>query len=100
MGLDSGDVGFGDDCGEGTRFISHHEIERGLVGNGVRVVIVYEFCEGNVLSPRCRVRAAEDSKICFDFLVDSFCFAVSLGVVRGGEGKFIAKELSKFFGKG
>ena len=63
-------------------------------------MIVCEFGEGNVLSPRCGVRAAEDSKICFDFLVDAFCFAVSLGVVRGGEGKFVAKEFSKFFGEG
>ena len=62
-------------------------------------MIVCEFCEGNVLSPGCRVRAAEDSKICFDFLVDTLSFAVSLGVVRGGEGEFIAEEFSQFFGK-
>ena len=32
-------------------------------------------------------------------MVDAFSFAVSLGVVCGGEGEFITKEFSKFFGE-
>ena len=28
-------------------FISHHEVERELIGDGVRAVIVGEFCVGD-----------------------------------------------------
>ena len=63
-------------------------------------MIVCEFGEGNVLGPRCGIRSAKDPKIGLDFLVDALSFAVSLGVVCGGEGKFIAEEFSEFFGEG
>ena len=56
-----------------------------------------EFSKGNVLSPRSRVRATEDPKISFYFLVNMFSFPVSLRVIGGGEGKFITKEFSQFF---
>ena len=46
-GFYGGDRGIGDYQGEGTGFISHHEIERGLTGDGVRAVIVGEFCMGD-----------------------------------------------------
>ena len=46
-GFYGGDRGVGDYRGKGTGFISHHEIERGLTGDGVRVVIVGEFRMGN-----------------------------------------------------
>ena len=42
-----GDRGIKDHRGKGTGFISHHEIERGLVCNGVRAVIMSEFCVGD-----------------------------------------------------
>ena len=32
-------------------FISHHEIERGLVCDGMRAVIVSEFCVGDRFGP-------------------------------------------------
>ena len=75
-------------------FISHHEEEWQLVGYRVRAVIVGEFGEGNVLGPRSRVRATEDPKISFYFLVHAFSFPVSLRVVSGGEGKFITEEFA------
>ena len=59
--MDSREGSFGDDGGKCTGFISHHEEEWRLVGYGVRVVIVGEFCKGDVLSPRSGVGAAEDS---------------------------------------
>ena len=46
-----GDRGVGNYRGKGTGFISHHEIERGLIGDGVRAVIVGEFCVGNRFGP-------------------------------------------------
>ena len=88
-GFYGGDRGVGDYRGEGTGFISHHEIERGLTGDGVRAVIVGKFCVGDRFGPRCGIIAAEDTKVRFDFLVDSFSLAVRLGVVSGGEGEVI-----------
>ena len=79
----------GDNRGESTGFISHHEIEQRLVGNGMGVVIVSEFCVGDRFGPRCRIIAAEDMKVGFDFLVDSFRFAVGLQMIGGGEGEVI-----------
>ena len=46
-GFHCGNGGVGDHRWEGTGFISHHEIERGLTGDGVRAVIVGEFRMGN-----------------------------------------------------
>ena len=52
-----------------------------------------------MLSPGSWVRAIEDPKISFYFLVNMFSFPVSLRVIGGGEGKFIAKEFSQLFSK-
>ena len=92
--LDSGKGGFRDDGGKCTGFISHHEEEWRLVGYRVRAVIMSEFSEGNMLSPRSGVRAAEDPEVGFYFLVDVFGLPISLRVVGSGEGKFIAKEFT------
>ena len=46
-GFYSGDSGVGDHRRKGTGFISHHEIERRLIGDGVRAVIVGEFSVGD-----------------------------------------------------
>ena len=92
--MDSGKGGFGDDGGKCMGFISHHEEEWRLVGYGVRAVIVGEFCEGDVLSPRSGVRAAEDSKICLNLLVHTFGFSIHLSVIGSGEGEFISEEFA------
>ena len=52
-------------------------------------MVVGEFCMGDLFGPRCRVIAAEDSKVGFDFLVDSFSFAVGLRVIGSGEREVI-----------
>ena len=49
-------------------------------------VIVGEFGVGDVISPRSRVIATEDSEIRFNFLVYLFSFSVRLGMVGSGEG--------------
>ena len=53
-------------------FISHHEIEWGLVGDRVGAVIVSKSSVGDVISPRSRVLSIEDLKVHFDFLVYLF----------------------------
>ena len=92
--MDSREGSFRDDGGKCTGFISHHEEEWRLVGYGVRAVIVGEFSEGDVLSPRSRVRATEDPKRGFYFLVHTFSLSISLRVVGSGEGKFITEEFA------
>ena len=57
-----------------------------MVGHRVRVVIVDEFSEGNVLCPVSGIGATEDPKVGFCFLVDSFSFPISLRVIGSGEG--------------
>ena len=95
--MDCREGSLGDDGGKSTGFISHHEEEWRLVGYGVRAVIVGELGKGNVLSPGSGVRAAEDPKISFYFLVHMLGFPVSLRVIGGGEGKFVAEEFSQLF---
>ena len=46
-----GDRGVSDHRRTGTGFVSHHEIERGLVCDGVRAVIVGEFGVGDQFGP-------------------------------------------------
>ena len=92
--MDSREGSFGDDGGKCAEFISHHEEEWRLVGYRVRAVIVGEFSEGDVLSPRSRVRATEDPKICLYFLVHTFSLSVSLRMIGSGKGKFIAEEFA------
>ena len=70
-------------------FISHHKIERRSVGDGVRVVVVSEFCMGDRFGPRCGIIAAEDTKVGLNFLVDSFRFTIRLWVIGGREGKVV-----------
>ena len=82
------------------RFISHHEIEQRLVGDGVEVVIIGEFSMRDFISPGTRVASAEDLKVDFNFLVDIFCFAIRLEVISGGEGEVIVEHLSKLLHKG
>ena len=50
-GFYGGDRGVGDYQGKGTGFISHHEIERRLVCDGMRTVVVGEFGVGDRFGP-------------------------------------------------
>ena len=92
--MDGRNGGFGDDGGESTRFIAHHEEERQLVGDRMRAVIVGKFGQGNMLCPRSRIDSTKNPKIGFYFLIDTLSFSISLGVISGGESKFIAEEFS------
>ena len=66
------------------RFISHYEIEWRLIRDGVRAVIVGEFCMRDFVSSGTRIRSTEVSKVCFNLLIDPFCLTVRLKVVSGG----------------
>ena len=57
-----------------------------MVGDGVRAVIVGKFCRRDLVGPRAGVTSTEDLEVCFNLLVDMFCFSIRLRVVGGGEG--------------
>ena len=99
-GFYGGDSSVGNYRGKGMGFISHHEIEWGLVRNGVRAVVMGEFSVGDRFGPRCGIIAAKDTKVGFDFLIDPFGFAVRLWVIGGGEREVVVEEFSEFSGKG
>ena len=63
-------------------------------------MIVGKFCMGDFICPGTRIWPAEDLKIGFHLLVNTFCFAIRLRVIHSGKGKVIVEELAKFFGKG
>ena len=66
----------------------------------MRAVLVNEFGESYQIHPQGGIISTEDLKVCFNFLVDLFCFSVRLGVIGSREGEIIVKEFSKFLGKG
>ena len=77
-------MGSFNDASDGLRFIAEHEVKWGFDGGGVRVVVMDELSHGVMVSPCFRVRTAEDVKVGFDFLVESFCFSISLRVIYCG----------------
>ena len=89
MGFYCRDRSIGDYRRKGTGFISHHEVERGLIGDRMRAVIMHEFSMGYRFRPRCGIIAAEGAKVGFYFLIYSFCFAVGLRMVSGREEEVI-----------
>ena len=50
---------------------------------------MHKFGMGDIFSPGSRVISTEDSKVGFDFLINSFCFAIGLRVIGGGEGEVV-----------
>ena len=72
------------DIGDGLWFVSKHEVEWGFPGGGVWVVIVDEFCHGNVIYPGLRVGTTEDTEIGLNLLVESLSFSISLWVICCG----------------
>ena len=59
-----------------------------------------EFHIEDLVSPGTRVGPTEDPKVCFNLLVDMFCFTVGLGMIDCGKGEVVIEEFFKFLGKG
>ena len=64
------------------------------------MVVVHKFCVGDLVCSGTRVGPTEDPKVCFNLLVDTFCFAVRLRVIGSGKGEVIVEEFPKLFGEG
>ena len=72
------------DTGNSLWFISEHEVEWRFASGGVRAVVVDKLGHGNMVGPGFRVRSAEDVEVGLNFLIESFCFSISLrGVCCG-----------------
>ena len=59
-----------------------------------------KFCMRDFVYPGAKVRPTEDLEVCFNFLIDMFCFTIRLRVVCSREGEVIVEEFSKFLGEG
>ena len=81
------------------RFISHHEVKWGLVGDGVGVVIVSKFCVRDFVGLGTQVISTEDPNVCFNLLIDMFYFSVGLGVIGSREQEIVVKKFAEFFGE-
>ena len=54
---------------------------------------------GKEVHPFLRVVGIEDTKVCFNFLIDLFCVSVHLRVICSGEFDVIVEELCQFSGE-
>ena len=52
-----------------------------VLSRGVNMVVVLEFSQREEVSPVVLSLVDEDAKVLFQFLLDTFCLAVSLGVI-------------------
>ena len=52
-----------------------------------------KLSSGKEVCPFLRVIGTEDTKVCFNFLIGSFCLSVHLRVVHGREFDVIVEEL-------
>ena len=59
-----------------------------------------EFCHGKKAGLLFRFIRGEQAEVSFQFLVYSFRFSVSLGVICSGKGDVILEEAGKFSGEG
>ena len=64
------------------------------------MVVVGKLHMGDFIGPGTRVAATEDLKVCFNFLIDSFSFAIRLRMVGSGKGEIVVEEFAKLLGKG
>ena len=58
----------------------------------MNVIVVLEFCKGEQFVPVVLPLVDKDTKVLFQFLVNSFRLSVTLRVVSGGSCQFNSKE--------
>jgi hypothetical protein len=87
----------GDKMGNNMGFVSHDETEWGGILGIMFSVVMDKFRDGEVFSPFFWVIAAVDTKISFQFLVQSFSLTISLGVISGRWGNSVIQSLASSF---
>ena len=70
------------------------------VTDGVGSRVVSKFRHGKEIRPFFRFVGGEQPQVHFQFLIYSFGFPISLGVICSGEGDVVLKEAGEFSGKG
>ena len=55
----------------------------------MRAVVVNKFGMSYQICPQGGVISIEDSKVCFNFLIDPFCFSLRLGMIGGRQGDIV-----------
>ena len=80
-------------------FISQNEGERGFLGQGVSSGVVCEFCHWDKVGPLIGLSLAEQSEICFYFLVDPFSLPICLWMIGGRQFEIVSQDLGKFGGE-
>ena len=98
-GFYCGDGRVRDEGREDTEFVSHHEVQQRLVGDGVGAMIVCKFGMRDLVCPGTRVGFTEDLKVSLNLLVDTFSFSIRLWVVCSREGEIVVEELIKLLSK-
>ena len=58
----------------------------------MNMVVVLEFHEGKEVVPIVLFLVNEELKVLFQFLIDSFCLSISLGVVCGSSSQLNSEE--------
>jgi hypothetical protein len=82
--FDSGDVGSEIDWGNKFRLKTVPDFERGMACSAVGSDVVGEFGKGEEVGPVVLLEVTKYVEKLFDFLIDTFCFAVGLWVVCSG----------------
>ena len=59
-----------------------------------------KFCVRDLIGSGTQVRSAEDLKVHFNLLVDTFSFTIRLRVVGSGKREVVVQEFFKLLGKG
>ena len=70
-----------------------------MLSRGVNVVVVLEFSQREEVSPVVLSLVDEDAKVLFQFLVDPFCLAISLGVICSHGSQFDTEHPVEFSGE-
>ena len=70
-----------------------------MLSQGVNVVVVLEFSQREEVSPVVLSLVDEDAKVLFQFLVDPFCLAISLGVICSCGSQFDTEHSVELLGE-
>ena len=55
----------------------------------MRAMVVSKFGVSYRIHPQGGVISTEDLKVCFNFLIDLFCFSIGLGMIGSRQGEIV-----------
>ena len=90
------DFSFSERCQKGRWLISEHDFKGGVNAVCMFPAIVNEFEDWEMGGPVSRIQDAIDGKIGFDFLVETFCGSIRLGMEGGGHRRLDSEGFHEF----